>query len=512
MSICTVEEIAAASKLMKTSSKLDTSNKIRFNNQFYNIHNIKITKKACDKSYGFTVGGYCPCHVEKIAPNGPAYISGLQQTDLIVKVNNVNCCRATLKTLLNIIKASPFELILTIYRLSNPKSRIASKLHKPSLTVKTKKTSYLGKLFRPSIKLLSCAVPLSNLLKTNITHQHSLDQTYYSKPEVQSSQIIFSSTSQIGADTGYETLSHHENLDDSNDYTIQTVTNTTNSYSDCDLTVDEIHPVKEIKIYQEQFNEEKTQLIGDLIEMEANFVSYLSMAVATLARPLRSFFMQQHDYFTLFQNIEKILIISENFLRSMDKWSALDLYTRIGQLYTQKINLFREAFTTYTKGYAKSQFLLNDLKSHSKQFRLFLNETQSGSMTINNLINLPLIHITKTLNYFKQIRRLTCESKRNPSEAPHIDSVIFELKKILTNSSVSIESLKPESFISFDEDELESCEDTFYCDQNLSNSMFMSTTINEVTMTVIDSISDNYICSFKKSSSSYSDESSQDIF
>lgn len=57
----------------------------------------------------------------------------------------------------------------------------------------------------------------------------------------------------------------------------------------------------------ERFNEMRTRLIGDLIELEANFVSYLTMAVATFSRPLRGFFINQNDYYCLFQNIEKVL-------------------------------------------------------------------------------------------------------------------------------------------------------------------------------------------------------------
>jgi hypothetical protein len=167
--------------------------------------------------------------------------------------------------------------------------------------------------------------------------------------------------------------------------------------------------------------------------MEANFVAYLSVAVSTFTRPLRGFFIKQQDYFNLFQNIEKILIISENFLRSMDKWSAYDLYARIGQFYTQKLNLFRDAFTIYVKGYAKSKRLLGELKKHSRQFRLFLDEAQADDLTLANLLDAPVRHMQQTLSTFKQIRRFTCESKRSPSEAPHIDSVIVELKKILAN-------------------------------------------------------------------------------
>lgn len=499
-------------------NSMSMSNRVKFNNQSYNVMSFTLQK---DKSsgYGFTVVGYCPCHIDNLIDDSSAERSGLQQSDLIMKINNINCCRATLKTVLSLIKNSVSELNITVYRSTNANrsSRSnSSKLSQP-MAKKAKKTSYLGKLFRPS-KWLSCAAPL-NLTSANSCsriQQQTMDCTYYSKPSLSKES---SQSSQIGADTGYETLSTQQSdADDSNDYTIETVTDTINSYSDCDVTHSQ-HSIKEQLSKQQRhgeqrFDEQKTQLIGDLIEMEANFVSYVSMAVAQLARPLRGFFMQQQDYFVLFQNIEKILIISENFLRSMDKWSAMDLYTRIGQLYTQKLNLFREAFTTYAKGHAKSKCLLEDLKSHSKQFRLFLGETQSGNLTLSNLIDLPLIHIYDTLAYFKQIRRFTVESKRNPAEAPHIDSVIFELRKILNNSKMSVEELQQENFVECDEDESESYEDTCFGQEDFStNSLFMSTTINDVTLTCIDSMQSNdYMRASKRSLSTSSDESTTDLF
>ena len=96
------------------------------------------------------------------------------------------------------------------------------------------------------------------------------------------------------------------------------------------------------------------------------------------------------------------------------------------------MSLFREAFTIYVKGYAKSKALLNDLKLHSRQFRLFLKETQTETLNLDDLLDLPLIYLNETLNIFKEIRHFTCESKRNPSEAPHIDSVILELRGFLS--------------------------------------------------------------------------------
>ena len=504
--------------MIATSQKsfsLMNSMSVNPNDQAHTVLQITLPKHA--PNYGFTVAGYCPCHIASIVTGSVADKLGLQQSDILIKINNVNCCRATLKTVLSLIKSATSELNVTVYRAANPNrgSRNCSKLSPAPEVTKAKKSSYLGKLFRPS-KWMSCAAPLNltNANNNNNNRSESMDCSYYTKPSLTKE----ASQPSIGADTGYETLStQNSDSEDSNDYTIETVTDTINSYSDCDVTRSQRsakEPVPARCHGRARFDEHKTQLIGDLIEMEANFVSYVSVAVAQLVRPLRGFFMDQQDFFTLFQNIEKILIISENFLRSMDKWSAMDLYTRIGQLYTQKLNLFREAFTIYAKGHAKSKCLLADLKSHSKQFRLFLQETQSGNLTLGNLIDLPLIHMHDTLAYFKQIRRCTGESRRSPSEAPHIDSVIFELRKILTNSAVSVGSLQQENLVEGDADEGESCEESCFGREDFStDSMFMSTTINDVTLTAIDSISCKYNNrTSKRSLSPSSDESVTDLY
>ena len=257
-----------------------------------------------------------------------------------------------------------------------------------------------------------------------------------------------------------------QNANDEDDEDFE-VTMTVNSYSGlaADVTTNsthhEINPQKQINptnststlAKNEKFNEMRTRLIGELIEMEANFVSYLTMSVATFSRPLRGFFIKQSDYFCLFQNIEKLLVISENFLRSMDKWSAYDLYTKIGQLYSHKMSLFKEAYTLYARGHHAAKSLLSELREHSKQFRLFLSEVESAELTLQRALDLPIVHVKRTLEIFKQIRAFTLESRRNPAEAPHIDSVIFELRAVLANLQVSsnIEAVNKKAI--FDDDD-----------------------------------------------------------
>ena len=453
-----------------TPRKVTSSNKdkvITYSNK-QKFESIDLELISDGSSYGFTIAGYCPCYVESVNPNSIASDAGLRRGDLIMKVNSVTCFRGTLKSVLNLIKSSAGILTLTIHRNHGTIKHLPKISH---VVDSGKKKSGLKKLFFKPSMWFSCAGNKSiNILKcafnseSNRTlekqenpksSQQSLTQTSTSSrceccKQSMVKQQLSSQTPTVlnSGDTGYDsfdTLPKSKSIESlsSSEVSIETVTNTENSYSQCDLTVETKCP-KEIKYSQDlmnKCNETRTQMIGKLIELEESFVADLSKSVAAFSRPLRGFFIKQNDYFTLFQNIEKILVISENFLRSMDKWSALDLYTKIGQLYAQKMSLFREAFAIYANGYFTSKSLLKELKSQSKQFRLFLNEVQTDDMTLDSLIDTPIIHLQQMLELFQNIRRFTFETKRSPSEAPHIDAVIVDLRKILSNVKPSDEEL-----------------------------------------------------------------------
>ena len=363
------------------------------------------TSNATSTQYGFTLAGYCPCHIENVLQNSIADRAGLQQGDLIIKVNGTNCCRARIKTLLALIKPSPNSLKLTIHRKSvNTSVRggvryvkaTASSMLKSKPAIASSNpgpkagNKILQKLFsKPSISTwLSCAAqPLNQLLQNHsrcassnktIAQATDMSMSYYpvvSRDIIETNDYVMcmkeccalhnaaeSECSGSGrgkqinsavstADTGYESLSRYDSGtsapsssrhqqqqqqqqqassagDSDADFTIDTITNTLNSYSQCDLTVDLTTKNKTTKNKKNtrnptmicrreemaapdnhmdvDFDESRTNLIGDLIELEADFVTFMSMAVSTFSRPLRGFFMKQHDYFDLFQNIEKV--------------------------------------------------------------------------------------------------------------------------------------------------------------------------------------------------------------
>ncbi len=203
----------------------------------YNVHEFIIkSSSATDTddagSYGFTLAGYCPCHVASVAQNSIAYLAGVEKFDLIMKINDVNCCRATLKTCLSLIRNSPVAISLTVYRFNDPKliTQMAKTLRKtPSLkTISKKKTKPkkpaaaktaeagrsfgLARFFQPS-KWLPCGTNFK-LNGCGLRDSSQLNQTCYSckKPAVfdakknSASQLTTKTTPSI-ADTGYDTAS-----------------------------------------------------------------------------------------------------------------------------------------------------------------------------------------------------------------------------------------------------------------------------------------------------------------
>lgn len=397
--------------------------------------------------FGFVIAGYCPCYVANVLEDSVSDRAGLRRGDLIMSINGVNCCRARIKTLLSLIKGQT-SLKLAIHRRRGSSHHVSKSIKSNKST--TPKPACKLSTWKRLLKKPSTWFCGSQGTGVNVTQLQDVT-AFYSRDEDQTGDSVAIEKGITGAksvstaDTGYETLSRFDSGSTETKTDI-TVSDTLNSYSGCDLTTSSkserkrrhnasgnksISTKKRVLEHndQQRFDKVRTKLIGDLIELEANFVSQLTMAVATFSRPLRGFFMRQQDYFMLFQNVEKIWIISENFLRSMDKWSAYDLYTKLGYLYSQKIGLFREAFTIYAQGFSAAKSLYNDLTAHSKQFRLFLKEVQSPDMTLRSFLDAPLLHCYRTLDLLKQIRQYT----RDAEQAAHIESVMADLRQILSN-------------------------------------------------------------------------------
>ena len=76
-----------------------------------------------DQPIGFTLAGYCPCHIAKLETNSLASNAGLMLGDSVIKVNGRNVSRAKCNSIVRIIKSlnANEKIVLEILR---PSSRI----------------------------------------------------------------------------------------------------------------------------------------------------------------------------------------------------------------------------------------------------------------------------------------------------------------------------------------------------------------------------------------------------
>ncbi len=225
----TIASVRANVQISK-STKLQQNN---VKNKPYDVHKFIIKSSSVatvddPSSYGFTLAGYCPCHVASVAQNSVSYFAGVEKFDLITKINDVNCCRATLKTCLNLIRSSPIALSLTVYRFNDPKliTKMSKSLRRTaSLKTISKKTNKnkksesdtglilgLGRFFQPS-KWLPCGANVK-LKNCGFSNSSQLNQTYYSclkpaslDPKKSSTSPLTTKTTPSIADTGYDTAS-----------------------------------------------------------------------------------------------------------------------------------------------------------------------------------------------------------------------------------------------------------------------------------------------------------------
>ena len=148
----------------------------------------------------------------------------------------------------------------------------------------------------------------------------------------------------------------------------------------------------------------------ELFRLEEEFISLMQSGVQQYSRPLRHLMMiSQLEHHLLFQNIEKILVLSEyqlNQLISHDESTLIEMFNTIGKLYENKIRMSCEAFDIYLNGIENSFNLLISLiknNSSNKKFNKFLYESKT-EMDLKTFLLLPLYYVSNIHKLLKKIR------------------------------------------------------------------------------------------------------------
>ena len=134
-----------------------------------------------------------------------------------------------------------------------------------------------------------------------------------------------------------------------------------------------------------------------LLALEERFIDLMQKGVQQYSRPLRHCtHVTPAQHHTLFQNIEKLLAISEYQLHqliSQDDATLLDMFTTIGKLYENKMRMSCEAFDVYLGGVRPAFAMLASLQ-RSHGFANFVSESRDDiAMDLATFLLLPIYYV-----------------------------------------------------------------------------------------------------------------------
>ncbi|KAL5012142.1 hypothetical protein ScPMuIL_010693 [Solemya velum] len=163
----------------------------------------------------------------------------------------------------------------------------------------------------------------------------------------------------------------------------------------------------------------KMAAIRRLLHSEMDFVDFMNRGMQLFSRPLRHSILNSHQYNTLFQNIEKIVAISENLVKQLSRGiSSGNMDMSIGQIYQLKIHILEEAYILYSKGFSKSLQILTDL-TKLRSCRKFIKKVPScsGEPSISGFVFRPIMHIQALQQIIQELYASSdCELQRSLSQ------------------------------------------------------------------------------------------------
>ncbi|KAL5012141.1 hypothetical protein ScPMuIL_010692 [Solemya velum] len=165
----------------------------------------------------------------------------------------------------------------------------------------------------------------------------------------------------------------------------------------------------------------KRVAIQKLVDSELDFVDFMHEGMQRFSRPLRHCILSSEQHLELFQNIEKLVTISEYLVRQMkgnmpsfdnsdsddeDDFQSDEAHftSSIGMIYESKVQMLSQAYVMYSDGLSRSLQLLSDLRK-SKDFSKFIKNSPSSCKvpSISGFLSKPIQHIQTVLQGIREI-------------------------------------------------------------------------------------------------------------
>ncbi|XP_060553687.1 uncharacterized protein LOC132714782 isoform X2 [Ruditapes philippinarum] len=164
-----------------------------------------------------------------------------------------------------------------------------------------------------------------------------------------------------------------------------------------------------------------------LLCLEENFVDFMNSGIQKFSRPLRHCVINSSQHATLFQNIEKIVCMSQyqvhQILDNLPSYTPSDdddddtdtsfvvendLTSVIAMIYLSKLPVICTAYALYARGLSHAASLLGSLEKNDQFCGFLLNVSQQGKEpSLCDFINRPLAHFQEVFGLLQIISTTT---------------------------------------------------------------------------------------------------------
>ena len=167
-----------------------------------------------------------------------------------------------------------------------------------------------------------------------------------------------------------------------------------------------------------------------LLACEEEFATKMHFGAERFSRPLRHCVLLPQDHKTLFQNVEKLVAISEFHVKKLNELKY-EGGAGVSSAYLSQLALMCDAYTAYCQGLARALSLLDDL-SHNKEFMRFVQEPDvpEEELNITEFLEKPLLHLEELVYHLNQ---LVEEMPGGDSDFANMRHVLSALKGCYSN-------------------------------------------------------------------------------
>lgn len=175
-------------------------------------------------------------------------------------------------------------------------------------------------------------------------------------------------------------------------------------------------------------------ILGDIAEQlltcEDEFARKMHFGTERFSRPLRHCITTPTEQKILFQNVEKLVAISEFHVKKLNEMKYEEEYG-VSAAYMPQLALMCDAYTIYCQGLARSLSLLDDL-SENIEFMRFVQEppVPEDELNITEFLEKPLLHLEELVYLLSQLVNEMSDKDHDYAKMRH---VLSALKGCYTN-------------------------------------------------------------------------------